>query len=46
MGLIAQRLGHKDEVITSQVYAHVYDKAAMNLADMMQANIYARKKVE
>lgn len=46
MGLIAQRLGHKDEVITSQVYAHVYDKAAMNLADMMQANIDARKKVE
>ena len=43
MSVISQRLGHKDETITSQVYAHVYNKNAMDVAQVMQSNINTRK---
>ena len=43
MSVISQRLGHKDETITSQVYAHVYNRDAMDVAQVMQKNICARK---
>lgn len=44
MSVISQRLGHKDETITSQVYAHIYDKDAMDVAQVLQANIGTRKE--
>lgn len=46
MSVISQRLGHKDETITSQVYAHVYNKDAMDVASVMQNNMCIRKEKE
>lgn len=46
MSVISQRLGHKDETITSQVYAHVYNRDAMDVAQVMQKNISDRKNKE
>ena len=43
MSVISKRLGHKNEKITSQVYAHVYNSDAMNVAKGMQKNMYMRK---
>ena len=46
MSVISERLGHKDETITSQVYAHVYNRDAMDVAQVMQKNISDRKNKE
>lgn len=43
LSVISQRLGHKDEIITSQVYAHVYNKDAMNVAQVLQNDMSQRK---
>ena len=46
MSVISERLGHKDETITSQVYSHVYNKNAMDVAQVMQDNMLVRKSIE
>lgn len=43
MSVISKRLGHKNEKITSQVYAHVYDSDAMDVAKGMQKDMDKRK---
>ena len=43
MSVISQRLGHSNEKITSLVYAHVYNRDAMDVASSMQADMDRRK---
>lgn len=45
MSVISVRMGHKDEIVTSQVYAHVYNKDAMDVAQVLQVNMNSRKEV-
>lgn len=44
MSVISTQMGHKGENVTSQVYAHIYDKDAMNVARVIQEVIAKRKE--